>query len=55
MPAAGNHEHELGNGPFGFLGYQTRFSLPDNGERDPAFKGVWYTFRAGAASLFTPS
>src|SRR5215469_7871664 len=30
MPAAGNHENEVGNGPQGYLSYQTRFELPDN-------------------------
>ena len=33
MPAAGNHENEVGNGPDGYKSYQTRFTLPDNGER----------------------
>ena len=28
MPAAGNHENELGNGPIGYQAYQTYFSLP---------------------------
>src|SRR6202046_1396305 len=31
MPTLGNHENEPGNGPQGYLSYQTRFSLPDNG------------------------
>jgi 3',5'-cyclic AMP phosphodiesterase CpdA len=53
MPAAGNHENELGNGPFGFLAYQTRFSLPDNGERDPALRGMWYTFKAGSVQVIS--
>ncbi len=26
MPSAGNHENEVGNGPQGYLSYQTRFS-----------------------------
>ncbi len=29
MPAAGNHENELGNGPIGYQAYQTYFSLPE--------------------------
>ncbi len=48
MPAAGNHENELGNGPFGYLAYQTRFSVPNNGETDPALRGMWYAFKAGS-------
>ena len=31
MPAAGNHENELGNGPIGYGAYQTYFALPDSG------------------------
>jgi hypothetical protein len=46
MPAAGNHENEVGNGPDGYRSYQTRFTLPDNGE--PAdWRGNWYTFTVG--------
>lgn len=46
MPAAGNHENEVGNGPAGYLSYQTRFTVPDNGE-PPQFQGNWYTFTVG--------
>ena len=35
MPAAGNHENELGNGPIGYRAYQTYFALPDSGA-DPS-------------------
>jgi hypothetical protein len=45
MPAMGNHETEVGNGPEGFLSYQTRFQLPDNGT--PEFHGNWYAFTVG--------
>jgi Calcineurin-like phosphoesterase/Purple acid Phosphatase, N-terminal domain len=45
MPAAGNHENEVANGPQGYLSYQTRFELPDNGS--PEFRGNWYAFTAG--------
>ena len=45
MPAPGNHENEAGNGPHGYLSYQTRFSLPGNGTR--AHRGLWYAFTAG--------
>jgi hypothetical protein len=34
---AGNHENEVGNGPQGYLSYQTRFELPDNGSDE--FRG----------------
>ncbi|MGH9154076.1 MAG: purple acid phosphatase family protein [Acidimicrobiales bacterium] len=43
MPCAGNHENEVGNGPQGYLGYQTRFFVPDNGAQ-PDFIGNWYAF-----------
>jgi Purple acid Phosphatase, N-terminal domain/Calcineurin-like phosphoesterase len=46
MPAAGNHENEAGNGPQGYLSYQTRFELPDNGSAD--FRGHWYAFTVGS-------
>jgi Purple acid Phosphatase, N-terminal domain/Calcineurin-like phosphoesterase len=45
MPTPGNHENEAGNGPQGYLAYQTRFDLPGNGS--PAFRGNWYAFTAG--------
>jgi Purple acid Phosphatase, N-terminal domain/Calcineurin-like phosphoesterase len=52
MPAAGNHENELGNGPIGDGAYQTRFRVPSNGE--PAeFQGLWYTFRAGSVRVIS--
>jgi hypothetical protein len=53
MPAAGNHENELGNGPFGYLAYQTRFALPQNEESDPARRGLWYTFKAGSVRVIS--
>ncbi len=45
MPCAGNHENEVGNGPQGYMSYQTRFELPDNGSAD--FRGNWYAFTVG--------
>jgi hypothetical protein len=45
MPCAGNHENEVGNGPEGYLSYQTRFALPENGSRE--FAGNWYAFTVG--------
>jgi Purple acid Phosphatase, N-terminal domain/Calcineurin-like phosphoesterase/TAT (twin-arginine translocation) pathway signal sequence len=53
MPAAGNHENELNNGPFGYLAYQTRFSVPSNGESDPALRGMWYSFTAGSVRVIS--
>jgi hypothetical protein len=46
MPAPGNHENEVGNGPQGYLSYQTRFALPRNGSAD--FDGNWYKFQIGS-------
>jgi hypothetical protein len=46
MPTLGNHENEPGNGPQGYLSYQTRFVLPGNGSSD--FAGNWYSFQVGS-------
>ena len=46
MPTLGNHENEPGNGPQGYLSYQTRFALPRNGSAD--FEGNWYKFQVGS-------
>jgi hypothetical protein len=46
MPTLGNHENEPGNGPQGYLSYQTRFTLPKNGSAD--FEGNWYKFQVGS-------
>ena len=48
MPAAGNHENELGNGPIGYAAYQTYFALPESGA-DPELRGLWYSFTAFGA------
>jgi hypothetical protein len=45
MPTLGNHENEPGNGPQGYLSYQTRFTLPKNGSGQ--FEGNWYSFQVG--------
>src|ERR1700752_1990051 len=46
MPTLGNHENEPGNGPQGYLSYQTRFALPKNNSGD--FEGNWYSFPVGS-------
>jgi hypothetical protein len=46
MPTLGNHENEPGNGPQGYLSYQTRFTLPTNHSSD--FEGNWYKFQIGS-------
>jgi len=46
MLTLGNHENEPGNGPQGYLSYQTRFALPQNGSAD--FEGNWYKFQIGS-------
>ncbi len=38
MPTLGNHENEPGNGPQGYLSYQTRYALPKNHSGD--FRGA---------------
>jgi hypothetical protein len=52
MPAAGNHENELGNGPIGYGAYQTYFALPDSGS-DPDLRGLWYAFTAGSVRVIS--
>jgi Purple acid Phosphatase, N-terminal domain/Calcineurin-like phosphoesterase len=46
MPTLGNHENEPGNGPQGYLSYQTRFALPKNDSGE--FEGNWYSFQVGS-------
>ena len=52
MPAAGNHENELGNGPIGYGAYQTYFALPDSGS-SPQIRGLWYSFTAGSVRVIS--
>jgi hypothetical protein len=54
MPAAGNHENELGNGPIGYAAYQTYFALPDSGS-NPETRGLWYSFTAGSVRVVSLS
>jgi 3',5'-cyclic AMP phosphodiesterase CpdA len=51
MPAPGNHENEVGNGPHGYLAYQTWFELPDNGSA--GFRGNWYAFTVGSVRVIS--
>jgi 3',5'-cyclic AMP phosphodiesterase CpdA len=51
MPAAGNHENEVGNGCHGYLAYQTRFDLPGNGSA--GFTGLWYAFTVGPVRVLS--
>lgn len=46
MPAAGNHENEVGNGPIGYDAYQTYFAVPT---RDPARNCAGYGTRSPPA------
>jgi len=52
MPAAGNHENELGNGPIGYGAYQTYFALPESGA-DDELRGLWYSFTAGSVRIIS--
>lgn len=52
MPCAGNHENENGNGPDGYLAYQTRFFLPDNGAGTDHI-GNWYAFTVGSVRVIS--
>ncbi|WP_327142215.1 purple acid phosphatase family protein [Nocardia sp. NBC_01327] len=50
MPAPGNHENELGNGPIGYAAFQTYFTVPDSGSEEHA-KGLWYSFTVGGVRV----
>lgn len=52
MPAAGNHENELGNGPIGYGAFQTYFTVPDAGA-ETEFRGLWYAFTVGAVRFIS--
>ena len=53
MPAAGNHENELGNGPIGYQAYQTYFSLPEATGHTDVTRGLWYAFTVGAMRVIS--
>jgi hypothetical protein len=53
MPAAGNHENELGNGPIGYQAYQTYFSLPETAGQTALTRGLWYAFTVGAVRVIS--
>jgi 3',5'-cyclic AMP phosphodiesterase CpdA len=53
MPAPGNHENELGNGPIGYRAYQTYFSLPPAGGQTDVTRGLWYAFTAGSMRVIS--
>jgi 3',5'-cyclic AMP phosphodiesterase CpdA len=52
MPAAGNHENELGNGPIGYGAYQSYFSVPSP-SGDAETHGLWYAFTAGSVRVIS--
>ena len=53
MPAAGNHENELGNGPIGYQAYQTYFALPRQDGQTDVTRGLWYSFTVGSVRLIS--
>ena len=53
MPAPGNHENELGNGPIGYRAYQTYFSLPAADGQSDVTRGLWYAFTAGSMRVIS--
>jgi 3',5'-cyclic AMP phosphodiesterase CpdA len=48
MPAPGNHENELGNGPIGYEAYQTYFALPRQPGQTDVTRGLWYAATVGS-------
>jgi 3',5'-cyclic AMP phosphodiesterase CpdA len=53
MPAPGNHENELGNGPIGYRAYQTYFSLPPTAGQTDVTRGLWYAFTVGSVRVIS--
>ena len=53
MPAAGNHENELGNGSIGYQAYQTYFALPPAAGQTEMTQGLWYAFTAGSMRVIS--
>jgi hypothetical protein len=53
MPAAGNHENELGNGPIGYQAYQTYFSVPGAAGQTDVTRGLWYAFTVGSVRVIS--
>ena len=53
MPCAGNHENELGNGPIGYLAYQSYFTLPEASGQTDLTRGLWYAFTAGSVRVIS--
>ena len=53
MPAAGNHENELGNGPIGYQAYQTYFLLPGMEAQADTTRGLWYGFTVGGMRVIS--
>jgi len=53
MPAAGNHENELGNGPIGYQAYQTYFSMPEVAGHTDVTRGLWYAFTVGSMRVIS--
>jgi 3',5'-cyclic AMP phosphodiesterase CpdA len=51
MPSPGNHENELGNGPIGYLAYQTYFAVPEAAGQTETTRGLWYAFTAGSVRV----
>lgn len=51
MPAAGNHENELGNGPIGYEAFQTYFAVPRAGGQTPVTRGLWYAYTVGGVRV----
>jgi hypothetical protein len=53
MPAPGNHENELGNGPIGYQAYQTYFALPPASGQTELTRGLWYAFTVGSMRVIS--
>ncbi|MEP9381558.1 metallophosphoesterase family protein [Nocardioides sp. KR10-350] len=51
MPAPGNHENELGNGPIGYKAFQTYFDTPRQPGQTDVTEGLWYDVTVGSVKF----
>ena len=53
MPAAGNHENELGNGPIGYWRLPDLLRAARFRRRTRELRGLWYAFTAGSVRVIS--
>ena len=53
MPAAGNHENELGNGPIGYRRVPDLFRAAGSRVQTDVTRGLWYAFTVGSVRVIS--